>query len=182
MIEMPDSHPKAAGLPLPADAELLKGFDLHVTRMLAGTEDMSWGFIPFVHAVFGARDVDSGMRELIGLRVAKLLKAPYQWQQHATMGKNAGLTAEVIDAIAADGVATGMSADQSLLCQATDELTQIAEYTDDTLRRLQQRYGDVITRKITLTIGFFNMLSRFLNGCRVPLETSDKMGDRTVPY
>lgn len=182
MNDIPAFHPKAAGLPLPGDAELLKGFDLHVTRMLAGTEDISWGFIAFVHAIFGTKDVDSAMRELIGLRVAKLLQTPYQWQQHATMGKNAGLTPETIDAVAADGAVMGLSADQLLLCKATDELTNDAEYTDDTLGRLRQRYGDVIVRKITLTIGFFNMLSRFLNGCRVPLETSDKMGDRTVPY
>lgn len=182
MNDVPVSHPKTEGLPLPGDADLLKGFDLHVTRMLAGTEDMSWGFIAFVHAVFSTRDVDSGMRELIGLRVAKLLKTPYQWQQHATMAKNAGLTPEVIDAVATDGVVTGISTDQVLLCQATDELTRDAEYTDATLGRLRKRYGDVVVRKITLTIGFFNMLSRFLNGCRVPLETSDKMGDRTVPY
>jgi hypothetical protein len=28
---------------------------------------------------------------------------------------------------------------------------------------------------------WFNLLSRFLNGCRVPLETTDKVGARTSP-
>lgn len=182
MNGFPASYSSSVGVPLPSDEDLMKGFDLHVTRMLAGAEDISWGFIAFVHAIFGTHDVDSGMRELIGLRVAKLLNTPYQWQQHATMAKNAGLTAEVIDAVAADGPVTGVSADQSLLCRATDELTNHAAFTDGTLNDLRQRYGDVVVRKITLTIGFFNLLSRFLNGCRVPLETHDKMGDRTVPY
>jgi hypothetical protein len=30
-------------------------------------------------------------------------------------------------------------------------------------------------------LGWFNMLSLFLNGCRVPLETTDKIGTRTAP-
>jgi hypothetical protein len=30
-------------------------------------------------------------------------------------------------------------------------------------------------------IGWFNMLSLFLNGCRVPLEITDKVGTRTSP-
>ena len=30
-------------------------------------------------------------------------------------------------------------------------------------------------------IGWFNMLSLFLNGCPVPLETTDKVGTRTSP-
>jgi hypothetical protein len=32
-----------------------------------------------------------------------------------------------------------------------------------------------------LLIAWFNLLSRFLNGCRVPLETTDKIGHRTAP-
>jgi hypothetical protein len=31
-------------------------------------------------------------------------------------------------------------------------------------------------------IGRFNMLSLFLNGCRVPLETADKIGMKTSPF
>jgi hypothetical protein len=30
-------------------------------------------------------------------------------------------------------------------------------------------------------IAWFNLLSRFLNGCRVPLETTDKIGAGTSP-
>ena len=31
------------------------------------------------------------------------------------------------------------------------------------------------------TIAWFSLLSLFLNGLRVPLETTDKIGDRTSP-
>jgi hypothetical protein len=44
------------------------------------------------------------------------------------------------------------------------------------LSKLLDRYGETIARKIVLMIAWFNLLSRFLNGCRVPLETTDKIG------
>ncbi len=181
MFDFPVNYPGSAGIPLPSDQELLKSVDLNVSRMLAGTGDMSYGFITLVHAIFGTKGIDDRMREIIALRTAKLLHTPYQWQQHATMGKNAGLTSEEIQALTSDGAVSGVDADSLLLARATDELTTDAVLTDATLTRLQQRYGDEVTRKLVLTIGFFNFLSRFLNGCRVPLETSDKMGDRSSP-
>jgi hypothetical protein len=52
---------------------------------------------------------------------------------------------------------------------------------DETLSELLDKYGETISRKIVLMIAWFNLLSRFLNGCRVPLETSDKIGTRTSP-
>ena len=51
-----------------------------------------------------------------------------------------------------------------------------------TLTALLTRYGSECTRKIIMTISWFNMLARFLNGCRVPLETEDKIGTRTSPF
>ena len=56
-----------------------------------------------------------------------------------------------------------------------------ATLRDETLRQLLDRYGDVISRKLILMIAWFNLLSRFLNGCRVPLETTDKIGAGTSP-
>jgi hypothetical protein len=38
-----------------------------------------------------------------------------------------------------------------------------------------------MTRKIILIISWFNLLSCFINGCRVPLETSDKIGNESAP-
>jgi hypothetical protein len=41
------------------------------------------------------------------------------------------------------------------------------------------KHGETVSRKIVLMIGWFNMLSLFLNGRRVPLETTDELGTRT---
>ena len=64
---------------------------------------------------------------------------------------------------------------------ATDELTKAGTLSDGVLQRLLDRYQPTLTRKIILTISWFNLLSRFLNGCRVPMETEDKIGKKTSP-
>jgi hypothetical protein len=75
----------------------------------------------------------------------------------------------------------GISPEYVLVCKATDELSKSGTLQDDTLSELMNRYGDAITRKLVLMIAWFNLLSRFLNGCRVPLETTDKIGTGTSP-
>ena len=52
---------------------------------------------------------------------------------------------------------------------------------DNTLSTMLDRFGEVLTRKYIVTISWFGMLSLFLNGTRTPLETIDKIGNRTGP-
>lgn len=53
--------------------------------------------------------------------------------------------------------------------------------TDTTLLELLKHYGAEVTRKLILIIGWFSLLSLSVNGCRVPLETTDKIGGKTSP-
>ena len=75
----------------------------------------------------------------------------------------------------------GINAEYVLVCKATDELSTSGTLRDETLRELLDQYGETISRKIVLMIAWFNLLSRFLNGCRVPLEITDKIGTGTSP-
>ena len=137
--------------------------------------------VAFIKAMFQAEGIDPRTREMIMLRAAKALNSPYEWQANVILGKNAGLTDEEIEAAASDGPVAGVKPDYVLVCKATDELSQMATLTDATVAELLERYGAVISRKLILIISWFNLLSRFLNGCRVPLETTDKLGTSASP-
>jgi hypothetical protein len=67
-----------------------------------------------------------------------------------------------------------------LLCRACDELAGGETLTDETLTELLATFGDVSTRKYILSISFFIFMGLWLNGCRVPLETTDKVGGTTT--
>ena len=176
-------------VPLPTDEEISvfkefavkSGGDLNVSRMVAGTDDMMIGVVAMVKAVFDAKGIPKQSRELIILRSAMLLNCPYEWQQNTRMARNAGCTQAQIDAVAAEGPVTTLGDEINLIMAATDELTNSATLTDLTLQQLLDRYQPTITRKLILTISWFNLLTRFLNGCRVPMETEDKIGIRTTP-
>ena len=185
----PVEGPSQVTIPLPSDEEAGKiigaGYDpkmtLNVIKMMAGTEDMYPPTAAFIKAMFQAEGIDPCTREMIMLRAAKVLNSPYEWQANVVLGKNAGLTDEEIEAAASDAPVTGIKPDYVLACKATDELSHSATLMDDTLSELLNRYDKAVCRKLILIISWFNLLGRFLDGCRVPLETSDKLGNATSP-
>ena len=185
----PTAYSTKISIPLP-DRERLErvlgdGFDpnktLEVVQMMAGTEDMYPAVVGLVRAVFGARGVDPKLRQMIILRAAKVLNAPYEWHANVMLSLNNGLTyAHVYDA-ASDGPVCGIEPEYMLVCQATGELLKTGTLADETLRSLMERHGEEITRKIVLIIAWFSLLSLFLNGCRVPMETIDEIGGKRTP-
>lgn len=154
---------------------------LNVIKMMAGTQDMYPASVDFIKSLFETAGVDPRIREMIMLRAAKLLNCPYEWQANAVLAKNIGLAPDEIEAAASDGQVIGIGHEYVLICKATDELSMTATLTDETLTELLMTYGEVVSRKLILMIGWFNLLSRFLNGCRVPLEVTDKIGQGTSP-
>jgi alkylhydroperoxidase family enzyme len=154
---------------------------LNVIKMMAGTEDMYPACIGFIKALFRTEGVSPRVREMIMLRAAKVLNSPYEWQANSVLAKNIGLTTEEIEAAANDNQVSRINPEYVLICRITDELSLQATLKDETLSELLALYGDVVSRKIILIVSWFNLLSRFLNGCRVPLENTDKIGTRTSP-
>jgi hypothetical protein len=185
----PPSYNARVAIPLPSDEKIRavvgSTYDpaqaLNVLKMMAGTEDMFDALIGLVKAVFGVAGVDPKLRQMIILRAAKVLNSPYEWQANVPMSLNNGLSQLEVEAAASDGPVTGVKEDYVLICKATDELSNSGTLTDSTLQDLLKRHGELITRKLVLMIGWFNLLSIFLNGCRVPMEVTEKIGTKTSP-
>jgi len=84
----PTAYPSTVAIPLPSEQTVQqmfgKSYDpertLNVLKMFAGTEDMFEATIGIVKAMFQAKGVDPKTREMIILRAAKVLNAPYEAQ------------------------------------------------------------------------------------------------------
>lgn len=152
---------------------------LNVVKMFAGTGAHFAGVIDTVNAIFGPEGINPKHRQTCMMRVAKALNAPYEWQIHSAIGRNVGLTEDEIAAFASDGPVDGVGSDYVLLCRACDELVGTKTLTDETLSELLATFGEVSTRKYIFSIGIFIFMGLWLNGCRVPLETTDKI-DKTT--
>ena len=151
---------------------------LNVVKMFAGTGAHFPGVIDVVNAIFGSDGINPKHRQTCMMRVAKALNAPYEWQIHSAIGRNVGLSDDEIAAIASDGPVTGIDSDYVLLGRAVDEFASAKTLTDETLSELLTTFGEDWTRKYILSITYFIFMGLWLNGCRVPLETTDKIGGR----
>jgi alkylhydroperoxidase family enzyme len=179
----------AVAIPLPMDAELSKDSvailaaspPINVLRMFAGTGEMFPALLAMVKAVFYDKEIEPRLREVIVLRCAHLLDCPYEWQANMVMAPNAGVTMDEIAAVGADGPVESTDPGIRLICKATDELTRSATLQDATLAELIAAHGPRLASKYILAIAWFNLLSRFLNATRVPLEAAGKLAGRTSP-
>ncbi len=188
-MSAPSIYKQSVVVPLPSDADIRAvigedydpGKTLNVIKMFAGTEEFYPVLIAMVRAIFGTPAIDDKHREMIIIRAASILDVPCEWQANRVMASNAGLTEAEIEATPSDGPVSGVAPDYVLICTATDELLRTGSLADGTLKAMLDTFGDVVTRKYIVTIAWFSMLSLFLNGTRVPLETSDKIGSRTSP-
>jgi alkylhydroperoxidase family enzyme len=188
-ISLPTEYTSRLSVPVPSDDEIRQVMGdsynpektLNVIKMFAGTGDMYEAITRLVRAIFQTSGIDPRAREVIILRSAKILDVPYQWQANAKLAANAGLSEDEIRAMASDGPVSGVDPEYVLLSKATEELSSRATLTDMTLTEMMRRYDQTTCRKLILMISWFNLLGRFLNGCRVPLETTDKIGNKTSP-
>jgi alkylhydroperoxidase family enzyme len=173
-----------SGLPLPTDAELPADATrilgklpaLNVFRAVAGMPTALRPFLQLGSALLAGEHLTAAERELAILRVAYLTEAPYERHQHEQLGRLAGLTQSEIDATKLEHPATQLSPDHVLICQATDEITASVRLADGTLALVRTRWGDAGTRELILVVAYYNMVSRFLESARVPLEGHDLLG------
>jgi alkylhydroperoxidase family enzyme len=188
-MAVPRTDPSLVTVPLPSEEELTRvigeSYDsdktLNVMKIFAGTNDMYPAVVEMIKALFEAQGVSPKLREMIVLRVATKYHVLYEWQAQSMLARNVGLSPEEIRAAASDDAIEGIDADYRLAWKATDEICIGGTLYDQTLCQLLARFGETVTRKLILIISWFNLLSCFINGCRVPLETTDKIGNEAAP-
>ncbi len=116
-------------------------------------------------STLGARE-----RELLILRIAWLTGSAYEWGQHASIGRDAGLNDIEIEAIKdGAGAETWDTLDAALL-KAVDELKSDDAISDPTWQILSSHYSEQQLIDAIFTVGQYNMLAMALNTLRVPLD------------
>lgn len=177
----------SAGIPLPPDDELTPETrailgalpPLNVFRAVAVLPASLRPFLELGGSLLGGANLTPAERELAILRVAHLTDAAYERQQHEQLGTAVGLTAAEISATATDDPGAALPPDGALICRATDEITRDVRLSDEGLALLRERWGDAGAAELILTVGYYNMVSRFLESARVPLEVTEVLADTT---
>jgi AhpD family alkylhydroperoxidase len=118
------------------------------------------GFLRFnFHLLYGSTLPDR-LRELAVLRVAHRTNCEYEWLHHLTMGRDAGLTDEVIA-----GIERGEAADDldRAILAAVDELQDDAVVSDPTWEALSAHLDERQLMDLIFTIGCYGSLAMAIN-------------------
>jgi AhpD family alkylhydroperoxidase len=173
--------------PLPADEDLtpetleaLRALPpLNIFRALAALPASLRPFLELGGSILAGTHLTAKERELAILRVAHLTAASYEHQQHEQLARAVGITEAEIEATAVGSPGDTLGPDVALILRATDEITRDVRLSDEALAQVRERWGDRGAAEFILTVGYYNMVSRFLESTRVPLETEDLLAETT---
>jgi alkylhydroperoxidase family enzyme len=133
--------------------------------LLFGHAETNWPRLAdLLLSILGEQQLESRLRELAILRVAKLRGAVYEWEQHVGISQAAGVTGEQVAAIADGRIDAGCFDDlDQLVLEAT---TRLAE--DGTLAAaLVERLGELLSPRevveLLLAAGVYEALAKLMN-------------------
>ncbi|MBX7455969.1 carboxymuconolactone decarboxylase family protein [Mycolicibacterium sp. 3033] len=118
------------------------------------------GFLRFnFHLLYGST-LPARLRELAVLRVAHVTNCEYEWLHHVVMGRDAGLSDDVIAGIERGEAADGLD---SAIIAAVDELQRDANVSDSTWTTLSAHLGERQLMDLVFTIGCYGSLAMAIN-------------------
>ena len=166
--------PDIAGLPEKI-RETLEAIPLNVFMMAANAPASFMPFAAFAGSILFESQFDPMKREIAVLRVAQVTHANYEWMHHVAVAKQYGVTAEQIEKIRTEQPVISLGDEFNLLCRVADEISRTVRLSDEALSRVIDLYGTRGATELILCVSYFNMVSRFLESTRVPLEGEDVM-------
>jgi alkylhydroperoxidase family enzyme len=143
---------------------------LNIFATLARHPGLFRRWMPFGGKLLQGSKLPARDRELIILRVAYRCAAGYEWAQHVTIARAAGLTdGEIRQVGRGPDHASWAAADRTLLC-AVDELHDDHCITDATWTALAKAYTEQQLIEIPMLAGHYALLAGVLNSLGVEPE------------
>lgn len=143
---------------------------MNIFRMLAGGEGLLRAFTRFGNHLLFRTELDPVLREIAILRVGVLSDASYEMHQHDRISRGLGMSEELIAAIRngpEDPVFTDL---QRLVMGYTDDVVQHVRASDATFDPLLAALSVRELQELTVTIGFYMLVSRYLETFGVDIE------------
>lgn len=135
-------------------------------------------FNAFAGTFFISDLVSAYDRELIILRAARHVGSRYEYAQHLSIARDAGLSDHVIGAAMRQPDAPPVSDADQLLLDATDQFIADGDISDVIWERLTVRYSDAALLHVLFIIGLYRITGEILNTVGVtPEEEPDLVVD-----
>lgn len=168
MARVPYPDPAALA---PDTRELLERLPpLNIFRMLAGGEGLLRAFSRFGNHLLYKTALDPVLREVAIVRVGVLSGAAYELHQHDAISRDLGMSDDLIAAIRTGAEAPAFDEVQRLVVRYTDDLVANVRASDATFDAIATHLSMQELQELTLTIGFYMAVSRYLETFGVDIE------------
>lgn len=167
-------YPSPDDLDAESAALLVKMPPLNLFRMLAGSPGLLRAFTRLGNHILFDSPLDPLLRELAIVRVGLLSGASYEVHQHDRIARSVGASDELIAALREGPEATRFNEvfddAQRAIVRFTDDVVANVRAADDTLAAAIAVVGEAGVQELTVTIGYYMMVSRFLETFDVDIE------------
>lgn len=167
------------GIPLlPLEGELgarvsgLGARQVNLYRSLAHRPELLGAWIDWAWALRERCTTPRGLRELMILRTAVVMRSEYEWHQHVAMAATADVPEAKVQAIAAWQSCDLFDARERAALMLTDAMLT-GSVPDAVHDELALHFSDAERVELVLTAGFYAMVPRVLDACRVPVEGTE---------
>jgi len=144
---------------------------INIYRLMLHSPALANAWFDLNQAVRYGTEIDGQSRELAVLRVAILNDVEYVQRAHGpAYALKEGLTPEQVSAIAKWQPSTLFSASQRALLAYTDTMTREIDVPDTVFADLRNHFSERQIVELTMLIGAYNMLTRFLKALKVDPE------------
>jgi 4-carboxymuconolactone decarboxylase len=146
------------------DGSLVGPFDGWLREPRSGTATALLGRALRSEAVLPAR-----VREIVILLVAAHERNPFEWYAHAPTAREAGWSADVLDAVRRGEVPVPDDAAARTACAAADELLRTGDLSDRAWAELLAAHGTAAAVELVTLVGYYRMVALQLRVLRVPV-------------
>ena len=163
---------------LGARVRALGARQVNLYRSLAHTPDLLHAWIDWAWALREQCTTPRSLRELMILRTAVVMRSEYEWHQHVPMAEGAGVPAAKVEAIAGWQTCDLFDGPERAALMLTDAMLT-GSVPDAVHDELAKHFSEPERVELVLTAGFYAMVPRVLDACRVPVEGTEARRSRT---
>jgi alkylhydroperoxidase family enzyme len=143
---------------------------LNIFRALANSDPVARSFVQLGNALLFRGKLSPVLREIAILRVGWLSRASYEVFQHERIGRDVGMSEDKIRAVVQGANSAAFNEQEKAVLHYTDDVVHNVRASDVTLNGVKAFLDAEQLVELTITIGYYMMVSRFLESMGVDDE------------
>ena len=149
--------------------EELWGKPVNLYRALGNHPALAAAWTEFANAIRHDSGTPRALREVMILRTAQVARSEYEWAHHLRMARKAGVEEAKIAALAGWRGSKAFDAKERAALALT-EAVMACNVPDEVHADVKKHFSDAEFVELSLTAGFYAMVSRMLDAMRVGMD------------